>query len=41
MGFPTGTEGEILNLLLNPTKSKGVEALRKIDEKIRNHERNE
>ena len=41
MGFPTGTDGDILNLILNPTKSKGEEVLRKIDEKIQNHERNE
>ena len=41
MGFPTGTEGEILKVILNPTKIKGGEALRKIDKKIQKHERNE
>jgi hypothetical protein len=40
MGFPTGTDGDILDLIFKPTKCRGEEALRKIDEKIRNHEGN-
>ncbi len=37
MGFPTGTDEDILDFIFKPTKCKGEEALRKIDEKIRNH----